>query len=267
MLTIFFFWHVEDADHVDVHPAEFDVRRHQLEVGEHVRHVGVLARRAKRTGPRRLCEPWASRIAAVWCVRVSMTVTLGADRIGVQPVVGQMVGHEHRLAVRRDGRRDRFAHGLDAGHLGTGRQVDHRHVVVEPVADVQPLAVRARWPGPSPCARPGSRPAIRPVAASSTSTVLCGAAQVTISLRPVRGQDQAASVRRARRRRRVTRPAGEFDPGDLSRIGVGDVAGLAVLGDHDRTRPQVVLRGPVRAAGQRHQSAKHQHPAAESPLV
>ena len=65
----------------------------------------------------------------------------GRHVAAVGPVQRQVVGHKNRLAVGSDRQGDRLADDRHAGDRLPSCQVDHRHLVIEAVGHVEPLAV------------------------------------------------------------------------------------------------------------------------------
>ncbi len=167
--------------------------------------------------------------------------------VPVRRIQRQVIGHQDHLAVGRDGRSDRLADHRHPGHFLLGRKVDHRNVIVEPVADIQPLSVRRdRWGGGGVTCRDGQRdPPGRNVD------------QANGPLRRGTGDVERGAVgteHQARRRGRAVDGSGDFaachvHDGNLLSILVQNEQALAVLrGDHV-TRSEVSTRLGGRRAG------------------
>ena len=87
--------------------------------------------------------PLSKRIVLPALVAVSITRHPRRHVVAVGAIQRQMVDHEHRLAVRRDHRAVRLADGRHPGDFLARRQIDHRNVGVETVANVKPFAIGA----------------------------------------------------------------------------------------------------------------------------
>ncbi len=161
-----------------------------------------------------------------------------ALKIPICPGVRQVVGHQHRPSVGRDGGGNRFPDGRDAGHFRAGRQINHRNVIIEPIADVNSFAVRAdrRADGGMSGRDRGDQVARNRIEHYDRA-----------SRRRTR-DDQRRCVRRQHDAGRfggqVHPPgdvaAGQLDPRHLVRVGAGHVEGPGVFGSGQGTRSQVL---------------------------
>ena len=131
------------ADYVRVDPAALDAEGDRLEVGEQMGHKGVLA--VRRNAHSAQASGTAGKLYGGRLQRAGVDEREHRRDFALERLRGprqrQVVGHDHRAAVGSDRRGNRLAHGPNAGYLPAGRQIDDRNVVVEPVANVEPLAV------------------------------------------------------------------------------------------------------------------------------
>ena len=177
VLTSFLLGRVDDRQGVGVHPAAFQLRGRHLVAGEDVGDVGVLAVGRDADARARSCCRWAGGSRSVWLVAVSITVTIGRHVVGVGR--DRSAGGWSRTPILPSGV---IAAAIGSRIAGTRaisflrRQVDHRHVVVEAVADVEPLAVGADAPARWPCGRPAIDAADL-AAAESITAHACSAAR------------------------------------------------------------------------------------------
>ena len=91
--------------------------------------------------PRTLELPLGKRIDVAWLVAVSITLMLAATSYLIGPVQRNVIDHEDRLAVGRGHGRIGLASHRHPRDLLVAGDLDHRDIVVEPIADIQPLAV------------------------------------------------------------------------------------------------------------------------------
>ena len=175
----------------------------------------------------------------------------------VRPLLRKVVGNVNEAAVRRDRRGDRLADNRHAGDFPASDQVDHRNVVVEAVADVEPRAVGANCRANRRMAG-GNRAAYVAGGGFDQANRAPRRGTGDIERFPVRAQDHAG-----RRGGHVDQlrhfSAGGIHQGNLPCIGIGHEQAIAVArrDDRNRTQPGCGRGNPdSRQAGQSQQSAK-----------
>ncbi len=142
-------------------------------------------------------------------------------------IQGQMVDHEHRLAVGRDHRRNRLAENRHAGDLLARIQVDHRNVIVEAVADIKPSTVGSDRRASGRMANRNRTDQPPGTSVNDRDRALRRGAR-NVKLRPVGAQDLTARLGRHGNRPHHL-AAGDIDNCDLTCVGIGHKQGLAVF--------------------------------------
>ena len=129
---------------VSVHPTAINMSRGLVELRENMadnrifavrRNTNILERAAAAGQPKFLGHLAGSYVNHAHHRR---------DVFHVGPTRVKMIGHQEIFPVFRDVRRDRFPLDGNPAHLPFGRQINHAHVVVEPVANVKRFAVQAQ---------------------------------------------------------------------------------------------------------------------------
>ncbi len=133
--------HVDDAQRVGVHPAPFQLRGRHLVAGQDLGDVGVRAIGRDADFLHAGTAVGQADLRSLQRAQVDHR-HFGRHVVRIGSIDRQQVADESQAAVGRDGDLVRFADRLDTSRLLVGLQVDHRHVVVETVADQQPLAAR-----------------------------------------------------------------------------------------------------------------------------